>query len=225
MKNSTLSIIEKQVTMDSREIAELTGKRHSDVCRDIRKTIESQQLDERRFASVYLGANNQERTCYRLDYEQTMILLTGYSIPLRAKVIKRWSELEQKNLPGTFADALKLAYEQQLAIEQKEALLLEQKPKVDYYDEVLSSEDTITITAIAKENEMGARQLNLLLVQEGIQFKQSGRYYLKAEYQDKGYTKEKTTKIIHNSGEVEIKHSLVWTEKGREFIRDFLEVV
>ena len=127
------------VKMDSREIAELTEKRHSHVCRDIRTQLESQRINQSIFGSVYLDAKGEIRNCFQLNYEQTMILISGYSIPLRAKIIKRWTELEQQNkpaLPNSFAEALKLAYEQQLVIEQKEQQLLEQAPKVDFYDTV-----------------------------------------------------------------------------------------
>lgn len=40
-------------TMSSREIAELTGKRHSDVLRDTRVMLEQLGRDERKFASIY----------------------------------------------------------------------------------------------------------------------------------------------------------------------------
>lgn len=82
--------------MSTLEIAELTKKRHADVMRDFR--VQMQQLggDDRRFASVYLDAKGEERACYNLPYDETMVLVTGYSIPLRAAVVKRWRELEEK---------------------------------------------------------------------------------------------------------------------------------
>lgn len=42
-------------TMDSREIAAMTGKNHADVCRDIRKMLADLETDESRFAFVYPG--------------------------------------------------------------------------------------------------------------------------------------------------------------------------
>lgn len=81
--------------MDSREIAELTGKNHADVCRDIRGMLEKLgEIDQSRFASVYKAGNGEARTCYRLPYRETMILVSGYSVELRAKIIDRWQELE-----------------------------------------------------------------------------------------------------------------------------------
>ena len=76
-------------TMDSREIAKLTGKNHAHVCRDIRNMLERLAGGESRFASSYLSAQNKPVTCYALPYRETMILISGYSVELRSKVIDR----------------------------------------------------------------------------------------------------------------------------------------
>ena len=86
-------------TMLSTEIAELTGKNHKDVMRDIRTIVEQMQGADLRFvyeSTTYKGNNGQSYPCYALDYESTMIVLTGYDVVARAKVIKRWQELEKK---------------------------------------------------------------------------------------------------------------------------------
>ena len=82
------------VTMSSREIAELTGKRHPDVKRDTERMLVDLGEDVSNFARIYLDSMNREQTEYRLDRELTETLLLGYSAPLRRKVIKRLRELE-----------------------------------------------------------------------------------------------------------------------------------
>ena len=89
------NLIKTAQTMDSREIAELTGKRHADVIRDIESQL-SRIGDERNFASVYKARNGEDRKCYALPYRETMILVSGYSVELRARVIDRWLSLERK---------------------------------------------------------------------------------------------------------------------------------
>ena len=81
-------------TMSSREIAELTGKRHDHVCRDVVNMLTELNEDVPSFGAIYRDSMNREQTEYRLDKELTQTLLTGYSAALRRKVIARWNELE-----------------------------------------------------------------------------------------------------------------------------------
>ncbi|WP_132578809.1 Rha family transcriptional regulator [Pseudomonas sp. LP_4_YM] len=83
-------------TMSSREIAELTGKRHPDVKRDIQSMAKDLQEDVSSFARIYLDGMNRQQTEYLLDREHTDCLLTGYSAAMRMAVIKRWRELESQ---------------------------------------------------------------------------------------------------------------------------------
>lgn len=82
--------------MSSREIAELTGKRHPDVKRDIQSMAKDLQEDVSSFARIYLDGMNRQQTEYLLDREHTDCLLTGYSAAMRMAVIRRWRELESK---------------------------------------------------------------------------------------------------------------------------------
>ena len=88
-----LSIINKKLAMDSRDIATLTHKRHSDVLYDIRKMYE--KLGERKSPLSYLNKQNKPQPYFLLNYEDTITLLTGYSIELRSAVVKRWIYLEK----------------------------------------------------------------------------------------------------------------------------------
>ncbi|WP_413038119.1 Rha family transcriptional regulator [Pseudomonas coronafaciens] len=81
--------------MSSLEIAELTGKRHPDVKRDIQSMTSELQEDVSIFARIYLDSMNRQQTEYLLDREHTECLLTGYSAKMRMAVIKRWHELEE----------------------------------------------------------------------------------------------------------------------------------
>lgn len=81
-------------TMSSIEIADLTGKQHTNVLRDIRKMLAGLGLPELKFESGYLDAQNQYRVCFKLPRDLTETLITGYNIPLRHKVVVRLRELE-----------------------------------------------------------------------------------------------------------------------------------
>ena len=85
-------------TMSSREIAELTGKAHSHVMRDIRTMMaaleQSPDLDSVCKSTTYTGSNGQSYDQYELDKDTCLTLLLGYDPVARMKVVKRWQALE-----------------------------------------------------------------------------------------------------------------------------------
>lgn len=84
------------ITMTSREIAELTGKRHDNVMRDIEKMLDELGLDHLSFEGVYLAGNGEQRPLFSLPRRECLILVSGYSVEMRAKIIDRWQELEDR---------------------------------------------------------------------------------------------------------------------------------
>lgn len=84
------------VSMSSREIAELTGKRHDHVLADIRNMLEELQLSSPEFSGVYKDQQLIDRPCFNLPKRETLILVSGYSVEMRAKIIDRWQELENQ---------------------------------------------------------------------------------------------------------------------------------
>lgn len=95
MKNDTSLVNKSQLTMSSREIAELTNKRHPDVKRDIKNMLEQLEIGVSNFAHTYKDVQNKQQTEYLLPKKYIECLLTGYSVPLRMKVIDRMHELEE----------------------------------------------------------------------------------------------------------------------------------
>src|SRR5690554_2221884 len=153
------------VRMSSREIAELTDKRHDHVIRDVRRMLTelqqhapdlghqfSEQRDGRGYTSQFL-----------LDRELTEILITGYSIPLRARVIRRLHELESRQhvtVPQTLPDALRLAAD---LAEQNSTLRLvveEQAPKVEALQRLADARGTLCLTDAAKH--LGVQRKRLI---------------------------------------------------------------
>ncbi len=153
--------LQNQLTMSSREIAELTGKRHADVMRDIRNMTEELQSANLRFvcnSTSYIAENGQHYPMYELDRDTTDTLLTGYSAVARMKVIKRWRELEnqQPKLPNAKELALMVIQaeeeKERLAQEnQKQAEIIEaQAPKVAFVDKFVDGSKLYSITEASK---------------------------------------------------------------------------
>ena len=91
-----LLVVNGKKVMDSRDIASLTKKRHDHVLRDIRD-MQDKMKDATIFGGIYLDRYGREKLLFKLPYRETIILLSGYSIELRAKVIDRWIQLEKRH--------------------------------------------------------------------------------------------------------------------------------
>lgn len=107
-------------------------------------------------------------------------------------------------------------------VEQQKVIDVMQ-PKASYYDLILQCPDLVSATEIAKDYGMSATKLNKLLHDYGIQFKQSGIWFLYQEYAAFGYTKLKTHNYPDGNGVQHSRQHMYWTQKGRLFLYEFLK--
>lgn len=236
--------------MTSLQIAEITGKRHADVMKSIRKMEPAwEKVAEGKFSlGSYKDENNQDRPCYSLNKEECLYIATKFNDEARAKLIKRWKELEEQHqkpsVPQNYLEALKSLVKseeekQQLALEnrkqQQEILTIskenmelgnkitEMLPKVSYYDQILQSNATMTVTQIAQDYGMSAIKLNLLLSDMKIQHKMRGQWILYGQFLTGGYVHSRAVDIIRSDGRHDVKYNTEWTTKGRIFLYEALK--
>ena len=79
--------------MTSLELAEMTGKMHGHVLRDIERELEKIGEPQSRFGSGYLDAQGQRRPCYVLPGEYLLFIASAYDAGLRMQIIRHWSAL------------------------------------------------------------------------------------------------------------------------------------
>jgi len=159
-------------------------------------------------------------------------LVIGSKLP-NAKKFKRWVTNEvlpqirktgsYSSVPQTFAQALRLAADLEEKNQVLEQQLLEVQPKLNYLDIILSSKDTVTITQIAADYGMSAREMNKVLHKLGIQHKVGGQWILYKKHMRKGYTKSHTNEIPKADGGMKIVMNTKWTQKGRIFLYNYLK--
>lgn len=106
-----------------------------------------------------------------------------------------------------------------LVNQQQEQQIAELKPKADYMDKILQSKDCLTVRQIAMDYGMTPQAMNKLLHDLGVQYKQSGQWFLYSKYLSSGYTKSNT--FIDKYGYPRM--STKWTQKGRLFLYDLLK--
>lgn len=243
--NNIITITQAQ-TMSSLQIAELTGKRHDVILRDIRNLLE-QGVNAHNFVEVeYTDKKGESRPCYQLTKVGCLILASGYKAVLREKIINRWMELEMMLMPQapkTFAEALRLAADK---VEENERLLgeienqqklltvqseqirdlneanAEMRVKVSYYDQILASKNTVTTTQIAQDYGMSAKKFNIELRNLKIQRKVGGQWILYAPYNTMGYVHSETF-IPESSTTGKVIMISKWTQRGRLFLYETLK--
>lgn len=236
MLDTTNELIPNLKGMTSLEIAEVTGKRHDAILRDIRNLLKQGVAAHNFVETYYTDKSNRKSPCFNLTPKGCLILASGYDAVLREKIIDRLEYLENDKktiqTPQTYLEALEalIASEkekEQLRIEseqQQETIELQQKeltqaaPKVSYYDTHLQSVNTLTTTQVAKEIGMDAEKLNNKLKELGIQFKQSGQWLLKAPYDKWGMHDTRTQTFTRSDGSIGTSIYTVWTQRGRRFI-------
>lgn len=82
------------LTMSSREIAELTGSTHDNVLKTVRSLVEKGVISGNETPYVH-PQNRQTYAEFLLSYRDTIVVVSGYSVELRARIIDRWQELER----------------------------------------------------------------------------------------------------------------------------------
>ena len=217
--------INSKESMTSLEIAEVTGKEHSNVMRDIRVIYEQvSNLGGFKFElSSYISKQNKVLPMYRLTKKECLLLASGYDPILRAKIINRWEELELKEtekfkIPQTLSEALYLAASQAKQIEEQNKQLEEQKPKVEFFNQVTDSTDAVDMKECAKILNMGIGRNRLFefLRSRAILDRKNLPYQ---SFIDRGYFRTVETSYTKADGTNCINIKTVVYQKGMDYIR------
>lgn len=137
-------------TMTTREIADLVDKRHDNVMRDTKGMFEALEMSALSFEGSYIGENGKALPLYNLPRDLTMTLVTGYSIPLRKKVIDRLDEMERRaadpasilNDPAALRGLLGNYAER---VEVLEAMRAADAPKVEFHEKFVEHDGLYTL--------------------------------------------------------------------------------
>lgn len=111
----------------------------------------------------------------------------------------------------------------QLENTQQKQIIGELKPKADYLDTILQNKGLVTMTAIAKDYGMSAKEFNKKLHELKIQFKQGNQWFLYSQYHSCGYTHSETIEYYHKNGTKDVTMRTKWTQKGRLFLYELLK--
>lgn len=208
-----------QVLTNSLLIAEKFGKEHNKVIRDIQNLSCSDEFRAANFGvSSYISLQNKELPMYVMTKDGFSFLVMGYTGVkagmFKEEYIKAFNKMEETiknggfNVPKSFREALLLAAEQQEVIEnqqkqieEKNAKIEADKPKVLFSEAVSASNKSILVRELAK-----------LITQNGYQIGEKQLYerLRKAGYLcSVGESRNQPTQTYMNIGLFEIKKHVI----------------
>lgn len=188
--------------MSSSEIADLTGKHHKHVIRDIREMLEALEKDGPVLGHVREDKDGRGYTVnFHLDKELTETLLTGYSVPLRRKVVHRLHELEDSIKPRVIATlpdfsnpaAAARAWAEQFELQQQASqALIEAAPKIAFVDNYVKSTGLKGFRQTAKLLKANESRLREFLLDKRIMYRMGGEWQAYQPHIDAGRFEVKT---------------------------------
>lgn len=191
------------LTMSSREIADLCGKKHQHVLRDIRAYVGAVLQVERGmdvrsldwsgaegvkvFGQTPIGGvsctwevneqNGQRYPVYHLDKSATLTVVSGYNVVLRKRIIDRWLELEGQGVPAmlTGPQLMAAALIEANATMQAQAKQIEAMSEdVAAHERLTKAEGSLNVTEAAKNLGIRPKDLFDWLSHNGWIYKRPG---------------------------------------------------
>jgi anti-repressor protein len=226
-------------TMSSTEIAKLTGKEKTNIHRDVKSQIliglyglkDDSYLNDNKIQGVTVVLDNRDYWSeVLLDKYHTDILISGYEVKYRAAIVKRWHELEHKNqdalpdfpVPKTFSEALKLAYEQSVVIDQQKHQIEEKDLYIVASNEASIKAGEILVREFVKSNDLiqiGQNEFYEWMREQGILLK--NRREPDQKYVKRGYFTYKPSEEMHGG---KFRYTLRITPRGKIWLaRKYLD--
>lgn len=231
-------LVGNDMKMTSREIADVTGKRHDHVCRDIEslnETLAEESLPKIG-ESFYTADNGQTYREFLLTKEQTIDLITGYSRKLRIRINRRWAELEAQvsqsspvmALPDftnpaaaarAWADEVeaKLVTQEQLAIAQ---------PKADALDYISTAVNSLNARDTAKSLGMQPQKFNKWCVAHSWMYRDSkNKLQMCSNRLQQGFMEQRNVTYHNSNGDLCATTQPMFTAKGLTHLAGIFSIV
>lgn len=218
-----MNLIAAPKTMSSRELADLINDERYGVEPSIRlnklnEKIVDELEGEHYTKSVVQNPNNTKSILYHLTLDQCMLIGMRESKKVRRSVLARLKVMEAKAkqpaIPQTLSEALQLAADQAKQLE-------EAKPKIEFYEQVTGSEDTVDVGQAAKVLNMGIGRTKLFQLLRDEKVLQGNNQPYQS-FIDRGYFRVVESKFNKPNGDTHINMKTVVYQKGLDYIRKLI---
>jgi len=200
-----------EMTMGTREIAELLSKQHSNIKISAERLAASGVIGT--LAAQEFTHLNNTYVEYRLNKRDSLILVAQNCPELTAAIVDRWQELESNQapkIPQTYAAALLEAGRLAMELEQSQEQLAIAAPKAEFVDRYVDSSGTYGFRQAAKMLDIKESVFRTFLLDNAIMYRLGGKLTAYAHHIDAG-------RFIQRAGVAENEHAYTesrFTAKG-----------
>ncbi|RND95701.1 phage regulatory protein, Rha family [Lacticaseibacillus paracasei] len=237
--NELVIMHNKQAVTTSLRVAEVFGKDHKHVLETI-SNLAAEKSAAKFFAETTYDNRGKQYPMYYMNRDGFTLLAMGFTgkkaLQFKIQYIQAFNSMETQirtgyAIPGSYAEALKLAANQAEKIERQKQTIAIQAPKALFADAVATSQTTILVGDLAKvlkQNgvDIGAKRLFAWLREQGYLIKRIGADYNSPTQRamELGLFEVKETAISHSDGHVTVQKTPKVTGKGQQyFINKFLQ--
>ena len=209
----------KEKTVTTRELAETLGVSTETIRATAKKIITPSKLIWRVInGGNSLVFNEEQSTAIKIELQNhSKIASNGFN------TMQISNDLEMLLLSQKLADYQnKRIAELQKENEQQKMQLIEQAPKVEFYDDVTGSKDTIDMSEVAKVLNCGLGRNRIFELLRNKHILQSDNQPYQ-KYVDTGYFRTIESRYTAPNGDIKISIKTVVLQRGLDFIRKLIK--
>lgn len=221
-----IQVKHNQPVTTSLNVADVFGKNHRDVMRNIKNlTAQNYAVKNMFVKGTYVNKRNQTWPMYYMNKDGFSILVMGFTgkraTKFKLDYISAFNAMQkQLSNQNPISSLINAPKSKILSIAAKTERQHEKDlPKVHYYDKSMRNPGTMTTTVIAKDYGMSAWELNRLLNKLGIIYKQGKSWVLYSKYQDLKLGSYDSYNYDNNR---RVNENWKWNQRGKKFIHDLL---
>lgn len=220
-----MNLITTPKTMTLKELTDLIEVRHDKAMSKVDSLAKDAEFGTVSKMDIVYNGKGQTIETYILDKRQSIAVASRLNTALLMRIIDRWQELEkasQPQVPQTYAAALLEAGRLALENEQLQLEAKENAPKVEFFEQVTGSKDTVDMAQAAKVLNMkiGRNKLFELLRDKKVLQPNNQPYQT---YIDREYFRMVESKYQKPNGDTHINIKTVVYQKGLDYIRKLIK--
>lgn len=168
----------QNLTMSSREIADLLNSRHDSVKRTMERLSAKGVIQLT--PSVEVNHLMQNVSVYLVGKDDSYVTVAQLCPEFTKKLVERWQELEKNSVKCSlpdFSNPAEAARAWAKEFEEKQFAQLElqkAQPKISFVDRYVEADGTKSLREAAKALEIPEKQMIKMLVENNVLFRQSG---------------------------------------------------